>query len=98
MKRHNISKNNVLKKIYSDLGIPVAFTGKILELILNIITDGLNKDNIVKISGFGTFKLKKKKSRIGRNPMTGREYEIKSRKVVTFYPSIQVKKEINDEK
>ena len=98
MKRHNISKNNVLKKIYSDLGIPVAFTGKILELILNIITDGLNKDNIVKISGFVTFKLKKKKSRIGRNPMTGREYEIKSRKVVTFYPSIQVKKEINDEK
>ena len=98
MKRHNINKKDVLKKIYSNLGIPVIFSGKILELILKIITDGLNKDNRVKISGFGTFKLRKKKSRIGRNPMTGKEYEIKSRKVVTFHPSVEVKKEINDEK
>ena len=61
MKRHNINKNDVLKKIYSNLGIPVIFSGKILELILKVITDGLNKDNRVKISGFGTFKLRKKK-------------------------------------
>ena len=61
MKRHNISKNDVLKKIYSNLGIPIVFSGKILELILQIIIDGLNKNNKVKISGFGTFKLRKKK-------------------------------------
>ena len=98
MKRHNISKNDVLKKIYSNLGIPIIFSGKILDLILQIIIDGLNKNNKVKISGFGTFKLRKKKSRIGRNPMSGKEYEIKSRKVVTFHPSTEVKKEINNEK
>ena len=98
MKRHNISKNEVLKKIYSHLGIPLVFSGKILELILSIIIDGLNKDSTVKISGFGTFKLKKKKSRIGRNPKSGKEYEIKSRKVVTFHPSSEVKKAINNEK
>ena len=98
MKRHNISKNDVLKKIYSNLGIPIIFSGKILDLILQIITDGLNKNNKVKISGFGTFKLRKKKSRIGRNPMSGKEYEIKSRKVVTFHPSTEIKKEINNEK
>ena len=66
--------------------------------VLKIIIDGLNKDSTVKISGFGTFKLKKKKSRIGRNPKSGKEYEIKSRKVVTFHPSSEVKKAINNEK
>ena len=98
MKRRNINKNDVLKEIYSNLGIPIVFSGKILELILEIIIEGLNSNNQVKLSGFGTFKLRKKKSRIGRNPMTGKEYEIKSRKVVTFHPSAEVKKEINDEK
>ena len=61
MKRLNISKIDVLKKIYSNLGIPIVFSGKILELILSTITEGLNKDNKVKISGFGTFKIRKKK-------------------------------------
>ena len=98
MKRLNISKIDVLKKIYSNLGIPIVFSGKILELILSTITEGLNKDNKVKISGFGTFKIRKKKSRIGRNPVTGKEHVIKARKVVTFHPSIELKKEINYEK
>ena len=64
MKRHNISKNDVIKKIYSNLGIPIIFSGKILDIILNIIIEGLIRDNSVKISGFGTFKLRQKKSRI----------------------------------
>jgi len=96
MKRHNISKNDVIKKIYSNLGIPIIFSGKILDIILNIIIEGLIRDNSVKISGFGTFKLRQKKSRIGRNPMTGKVHEIKSRKVVTFHPSTEIKKIIND--
>ena len=98
MKRRNINKNDVLKEIYSNLGIPIVFSGKILELILEIIIEGLNSNNQVKLSGFGTFKLRKKKSRIGRNPMTGKEYEIKSRKVVTFHPSAEIKREINGKK
>ena len=61
-------------------------------------TEGLKKNNTVKISGFGTFKLRKKKSRTGRNPMTGKKYQIKSRNVVTFHPSQIVKKIINNEK
>jgi len=95
MKRHNINKNDVLKEIYSNLGIPIVFSGKILDLILQIIIDGLNENGRVKISGFGTFKIRKKKSRIGRNPMTGKEYQIKSRNTVTFYPSTEIKKKIN---
>ena len=51
----------------------------------------------LKINGFGKFKLLNKRSRYGRNPKTGEEFEIKARKVVTFYPSINIKKKINNE-
>jgi len=98
MRRQNINKNNVLREIYSNLGIPLAFSGKILDLILDIITEGLKKNNKVKISGFGTFKIINKVSRIGRNPKSKQVYMIKARKVVSFYPSKEIKRFINDKK
>ena len=72
MKRDNITKNDVLKEIHSNLGIPIIFLQKILHSILEIITNELNINNKMKISGFGTFKILNKKSRIGRNPKTGK--------------------------
>ena len=98
MRRHNISRNEVSKQIHANLGIPAVFSEKILNLILDIVIEGLNKNKKVKISGFGTFKLLKKKSRIGRNPKTKEEHEIKERKTVVFYPSITVRKKINDKR
>jgi integration host factor subunit alpha len=95
MKRNNLSKNIILKKINYNLGIPNSFSKKILNLLLEIIIEGLNRDGKVKLSGFGTFKILNKKSRIGRNPKTKVEYKIKARKVVTFLPSHLTKKEIN---
>ena len=98
MKRNNISKNDVLREIYINLGIPITFSQKILDSITEIITQGLNENNKVKISGFGTFKVVKKKSRIGRNPKTKQEHVIKARRVVVFYPSKEIKEKINDKK
>ena len=98
MKRDNLSKNIILKKINYNLGIPNSFSKKILNLLLQTIVEGLNRDGKVKLSGFGTFKILNKKSRIGRNPKTKVEYQIKARKVVTFLPSCLVKKEINKKK
>ena len=95
MKRDNISRDTVHREIYSRLGLPITFSEKILEYIIEIITDGLNRNSKVKISGFGTFKIITKKSRIGRNPKTKEEHEIKARKVVVFYPSKEVKRKIN---
>ncbi len=95
MKRDNLSRNYLLKKIYYNLGIPNSFSKKILNYFLDIIVTGLVRDGKVKITGFGTFKILKKKSRIGRNPKTKVEYEISSRKVVTFSPSSTVKNKIN---
>ena len=98
MKRNNITKNEILKKIYYNLGVPIVFSEKVVNLILKTITEGLEKENKVKISGFGTFKILNKDSRMGRNPKTGEKYLIKSRRTVAFYPSKKVKKEINYEK
>ena len=63
-------------------------------MLLEIIVEGLNRDGKVKLSGFGTFKILNKKSRIGRNPKTKVEYQIKARKVVTFLPSYLIKKKL----
>ena len=69
----------------------LAFTQKNYKFNIEVIIDGFLKDHIVKINGFGTFKLRRKKSRIGRNPKNGKEYLISDRNVVTFYPSNKVK-------
>ena len=96
MKRSNISKNEILKIIKINLGIPISFSEKILNELLDIIIEGLNTENEVKVNGFGTFKILDKKSRQGRNPKTGKIYEIKARKTVAFYPSKKIKYIINE--
>tara|TARA_Y100001958_G_C21229289_1_gene554862 strand:- start:1067 stop:1357 length:291 start_codon:yes stop_codon:yes gene_type:complete len=96
MKRSNISKNEILKIIKINLGIPISFSEKILNELLDIIIEGLNTENEVKVNGFGTFKILDKKSRLGRNPKTGKIYEIKARKTVAFYPSKKIKYIINE--
>ena len=98
MKRLNITKNDLLREIYINLGTSLSFSEKILDYLLDIIIDGLNRNNKVKISGFGTFKILDKKQRMGRNPKTGVKYLIKARRVITFYPSLNVKIELNDKK
>ena len=98
MKRSNITKDEIQKKINSSLGTPLSLSGKIINEILNIIIDGLNSENIVKIKDFGTFKILNKKSRIGRNPKTGKTHSINARKTVSFYPSKNFKRVINEER
>ena len=66
--------------------------------IIEVIVSGLEKNNIVKIHNFGTFKLKKKNRRIGRNPKTKKEVMIEDRNVITFKISKNVIKYINQEK
>ena len=96
MKRDNLNKFNITNEITDNLGIPRVYSEQIINSILSLVIEGLKRDHIVKINGFGTFKLRRKKSRIGRNPKNGKEYLISDRNVVTFYPSNKVKLFIND--
>ena len=68
----------------------------ILEDILSDIVKNLKKHKVVKISNFGTFHIRFKKRRVGRNPKTKEEKIIKERNVVLFKPSKDFKKFIND--
>jgi len=67
-----------------------------VEGVLNLIKDSLTGGDSVLISGFGQWKVREKKARVGRNPKTKEEYEISPRTVVTFYPSNVWRQEIAD--
>ena len=95
MTRNNINKNDILQKIKKKNGFPISYLDKIFEHIFDIIKNGLLKDGIFKIAGFGTFKVLFKKQRLGMNPKTKIKYPINERKVVTFSPSKILKKKLN---
>ena len=94
--RNNLTKKDLINSIYMQLG----FSKKIIEILIDdffeILIDKLTKNNKVKISNFGTFALKNKRERIGRNPKTKEEAVISERNVITFKPSKEVKKYINN--
>jgi len=86
------TKNDLIEKIQMEIGISLSYSSKIFEEIIDEILSSLEHGNDVKISNFGTFSLKKKNSRIGRNPKTGDEKEITARNVISFYPSKAMEK------
>ena len=98
MKRYNITKKDLKNEIHFNLGIPDSLSEKILNSVFEIIVEGLLRDGEVKISNFGKFKILDKNARIGRNPKTKQEFNITKRKVVTFYPSLSIKKKFNEKK
>ena len=93
--RINLTKKDIINSIYMQLG----FSKKILDVILNDILEGiienLKKNKKVKISNFGTFQIRHKKQRQGRNPMTKEIKIISERDVVLFKPSKEFKKFVN---
>jgi integration host factor subunit alpha len=75
--------------------IPKKDSVRIVESLLDIIKDDLDKGNDVRISGFGKWTVKAKKKRKGRNPQTGKELMIAARRVVTFKPSNVLRDAVN---
>ncbi|HHN64735.1 MAG TPA: integration host factor subunit alpha [Nitrospirae bacterium] len=82
-----MTRADLAQEIFERVGLPKKEAHEIIELILKTIIDTLKEGESVKISGFGTFTVRKKTPRIGRNPRTGQEIEITARRVVTFRPS-----------
>ena len=77
------------------IGLSKRILDTIFEDILNIITENLKKNKKVKIANFGTFEIRHKKKRVGRNPKTKEKKIISERNVVLFKPSKDFKKFIN---
>ena len=93
--RINLTKKDIVNSVYMQIGFSKKIAENLLEDILNTLVDNLLKNKIVKISNFGTFVIREKKERIGRNPKTKETKIISSRKVVLFKPSKQFKKALN---
>ena len=90
----NSTRNDIILSINNNVGIPISLASKIIEDIFEIIMIEFKNGNDVKIPSFGTFKVKHKKMRIGRNPKTGVESIISARNVVTFNASNILKTKI----
>ena len=81
------TRNDIIEAISNNVGLSLSDSSKIIEEIFEFILNELEKGDDVKISSFGTFSVRYKKSRIGRNPKTGIEVPITERNVVTFSSS-----------
>ena len=96
--RVNLTKKEIINSIYMQLGFSKKICENLLEDFFIILLEELIKNKIVKISNFGTFTLRHKKSRLGRNPKTLEKSIISERNVILFKPSKQLKKYINERK
>ena len=88
-------KADIVRSIELKLGLSHEEATQQVEQILTLIKNNLSDGESVLISGFGQWKVRDKKSRVGRNPKTKKEYEISPRRVVTFYPSNVWRSEIS---
>ncbi|MCH2037804.1 MAG: integration host factor subunit alpha [Rickettsiales bacterium] len=82
--------------IYSEIGLSQAESATLIDEVLEEMTNSLANGEEVKISSFGSFRVRKKNARIGRNPKTKEEVVITPRSVVTFHASNIMKKKINE--
>ena len=93
--RINLTKKDIVNSVYMQLGFSKKIAENLIEDFLNTIVDNIKKEKKLKLSKFGTFSVRQKKSRIGRNPKTKETKVISSRDVVLFKPSKEFKEFIN---
>ncbi len=94
-KRLCITKADLAEAIYEKLPIDKQKAAQIVEDFIELIKDSLAKDGKVMLSGFGSYEVKSKPPRRGRNPQTGETITLRARRVVKFKPSQLLRKAIN---
>ena len=90
-----LTKREIVENVADKTGFTFRESLGHFEAVLKILKDNLASGNKVKISGFGTFEVKQKKARKGRNPQTGEPMIIENRRILTYKPSFQLRKKIN---
>ena len=93
--RINLTKKDLVNSIYMQLGFSKLISENLIDDFIQIIIQNFLKEKKIKLSRFGTFEIRYKRSRIGRNPKTKESKEISSRKVLLFKPSKEFKKLVN---
>jgi len=93
--RINLTKKDLVNLVYMQLGFSKQVSENLIEDFLSTIVTNIQQEKKLKLSKFGTFSLREKKSRIGRNPKTKETKMISSREVVLFKPSKEFKEFVN---
>jgi integration host factor subunit alpha len=90
-----MTKADIAERIHTNTGLALYDSLKVVESVLAIMKNTLETGEKIKIAGFGNFEVKQKKDRIGRNPVTGATITIEARKILSFKPSMLLRKGIN---
>ena len=93
--RVNLTKKDLVNLVYMQLGFSKNITENLIDDFLQTIIDNLSYEKKLKLSKFGTFSIRQKRSRLGRNPKTKEEKIISERNVVLFKPSKEFKDFVN---
>jgi integration host factor subunit alpha len=96
MPARTITRADLSEAVYQEVGLSRNESAALVETVLNEIADALVRGEMVKISSFGSFWVRQKGQRIGRNPKTGDEVPILPRRVLVFRPSHVLKDRVNE--
>jgi len=94
--RINLTKKDLVNQVYMQIGFSKQISEHLIDEFFSLIISSLKNDKKIKISKFGTFSIRTKKPRIGRNPKTKEEKKISGRNVVLFKPSKDFKELVNN--
>ena len=94
--RNNITKKDLINSVYMQIGFSKKISEYLIDEFFSLIIFNLKKEKKIKISKFGTFSIREKKSRIGRNPKTKEIKKISKRNVILFKASNEFKNLINN--
>jgi integration host factor subunit alpha len=97
MSGKTVTRADLCEAVYQKVGLSRTESATLVELVLKEITDCLERGETVKLSSFGSFVVRKKGQRVGRNPKTGKEVPISPRRVMVFKPSAILKQRINSD-
>ncbi len=92
-----MTKADLVERVYLKTGFSKKESAQIVETVFDLMKSTLENGEKIKLAGFGNFVVKNKATRKGRNPQTGEEIQISSRKILTFKPSQVLKSVINGE-
>jgi integration host factor subunit alpha len=87
MSEKTLTRMDLSEAVFREVGLSRNESSQLVETVLAYISDALVRGETVKVSSFGTFSVREKARRVGRNPKTGEEVPIEPRRVLTFRPS-----------
>lgn len=96
MSGKTLTRADLAETVVQKVGLPRNESQEMVELVIRVLSDRLAEGEAVKLSSFGSFNIRQKGERVGRNPKTGQEVPITPRRVLVFRPSNIMKDRIND--